>query len=250
MKSKKTIRTLTGADPVISYEVIQKDIKNMYLRLREDGTIVVTANHRIPLETVDRFVLKNIGFIAGRKEKLEQEALRAEEQAELQYVTGETVRIFGRPVPLVVREGRPASVQFDIPEGEEQSGVKKSFVIMTVPEGYDAERRKRLYLNDLEKYTKKCLLQMCTRVWPLFRPYGVAWPEVKFRTMKSRWGSCQPQGGKITLNLRLVEKPYAAAEYVVVHEFAHFLHADHSPRFYAAVEHFMPDYRERKKLLK
>lgn len=239
-KIKKTIRTVKGADRVISYELVQKSIKNMYLRLKEDGTVMVTANRLIPLAAVDAFVLKNLPFIERRVDKLEQEQERREEAEALQYVSGETVKIFGEDVPLVVREGRPAAVVFDLPYQ----------VIMTVPSGYDAERRKRLYIKELKLHTEKCLIEICTRVWPLFKPYGVAWPEIRFRTMKTRWGSCQPIEKKITLNLKLIEKPYAAAEYVVVHEFAHFLHADHSPRFWAVVEHFMPDHKARRKMLR
>ena len=44
--------------------------------------------------------------------------------------------------------------------------------------------------------------------------------------------------------------PPAAQEYVVVHEFCHFAHPNHSPAFWAAVEKVLPDYRQREKLLK
>ncbi len=253
MKSKKTIRTVAGADQIITYELIRKSIKNMYLRLREDGTVAVTANRLIPLSAVDAFVLKNEPFIARSRTRVETEQERLSERAALQYVTGETLRIFGNEVRFVLKEGRPARVEFPAEIKREPFAVSdaaENCVIMTAPSGYDTERRKRLYEKELRFHTEKCLTEICTRVWPLFKPYGVTWPELKFRTMKSRWGSCQPVEKKITLNLRLIEKPYAAAEYVVVHEFAHFLHADHSPRFYAVVEHFLPDYKERKKLLK
>lgn len=43
--------------------------------------------------------------------------------------------------------------------------------------------------------------------------------------------------------------PKEAIEYVVVHEFAHFAHPDHSRAFWALVAEIMPDYKERKKLL-
>jgi predicted metal-dependent hydrolase len=44
--------------------------------------------------------------------------------------------------------------------------------------------------------------------------------------------------------------PEAAREYVVVHELAHLCEMNHSARFYAIIERYMPDYKERKKLLK
>ena len=75
-------------------------------------------------------------------------------------------------------------------------------------------------------------------------------PLLKVRDMKSRWGVCCPAKRRITLALRLAEKPRRAVEYVVLHEYAHFLQLNHSPAFWAVVERFMPDYRERRALLK
>jgi predicted metal-dependent hydrolase len=44
--------------------------------------------------------------------------------------------------------------------------------------------------------------------------------------------------------------PEAAREYVVVHELAHLFEMNHSRRFYDIVARYMPDYKERNKLLK
>ena len=44
--------------------------------------------------------------------------------------------------------------------------------------------------------------------------------------------------------------PEEAIDYVVVHELAHLVEMNHSPRFYKIVEAVLPDYKERKKLLK
>lgn len=88
-------------------------------------------------------------------------------------------------------------------------------------------------------------------VFPLFagilqnRP-----PLLKVRLMKTRWGVCMPSKRQITLNLRLAEKPRAAVEYVVVHEYAHFLQPNHSAAFWAIVARLLPDYKARQALLK
>ena len=50
--------------------------------------------------------------------------------------------------------------------------------------------------------------------------------------------------------LRLCVMPLPAQEYVVVHEFCHFAHPNHSPAFWAAVARVMPDYKARQALLK
>lgn len=68
--------------------------------------------------------------------------------------------------------------------------------------------------------------------------------------MTSRWGSCRPRNQALTLNTALIKAPKEAAEYIVVHEFTHFLHPDHSRSFYEAVARVMPDWKERRQLLR
>jgi predicted metal-dependent hydrolase len=48
----------------------------------------------------------------------------------------------------------------------------------------------------------------------------------------------------------LIAAPRPAIEYVVVHELAHFVHQNHSKEFYGLVRSILPDYKERKKMLK
>jgi hypothetical protein len=93
--------------------------------------------------------------------------------------------------------------------------------------------------------------QVSEEIYPLFeRVLGGLRPVLKVRQMKTRWGVCVPAKRQITLNLRLAEKPRAAVEYVVLHEYAHFVRGDHSPAFWAEVERHMPDYKARRALLR
>jgi len=46
-----------------------------------------------------------------------------------------------------------------------------------------------------------------------------------------------------------VKVPLSCLEYVVVHELAHFKHLNHSQSFYDLVEKFIPDWKQRRKLL-
>ena len=97
---------------------------------------------------------------------------------------------------------------------------------------------------------EQLLKELCDRYYPLFAPYGVAYPQIRTRRMSSRWGSCIPSKGVITFNSLLVAVPTECIEYVVVHELTHFLRADHSPEFYRLLAGFMPDWKERRKELK
>ena len=66
---------------------------------------------------------------------------------------------------------------------------------------------------------------------------------------EKRFGSCSAKN-RICFSWRLMQYPEEAIDYVVVHELAHIHHKDHSKAFYACVEEVLPDWRERRKLLK
>ena len=66
---------------------------------------------------------------------------------------------------------------------------------------------------------------------------------------QKRFGSCSGKN-RICFSWRLMQYPEAAIDYVVVHELAHIRHKDHSKSFYACVAEVLPDWKERRELLK
>lgn len=60
-------------------------------------------------------------------------------------------------------------------------------------------------------------------------PVSVRW----VTNQNTRWGSCTPVEGTIRLSHRLQGMPEYVVEYVLLHELAHLLVADHGPRFWA-----------------
>lgn len=104
------------------------------------------------------------------------------------------------------------------------------------------------------RYTKEQCLELFTavsdRIFPLFSDLlGGKKPVLRVREMKTRWGVCHVSKRTITLNTRLAEQPPAAMEYVILHEYVHFLHPNHQAGFHAEMARLMPDYRQRRKLL-
>ncbi len=78
---------------------------------------------------------------------------------------------------------------------------------------------------------------------------GVAPRAVLVRDQRRRWGSCGADG-TLRFNWRLVLVPPAALDYVAVHELAHLRRLDHSPAFWREVARWLPDWRERRQLLR
>lgn len=78
---------------------------------------------------------------------------------------------------------------------------------------------------------------------------GLKYGRITITSAQKRFGSCSSKGN-ISYSYRLMLYPDAAREYVVVHELAHLVEMNHSPRFYSIIEKVLPDYKARKRLLK
>ena len=72
---------------------------------------------------------------------------------------------------------------------------------------------------------------------------------LRITSARTRFGSCSAKNS-ICFSWRLMQYPDAAVDYVVVHELAHIREKNHGRAFYALVEQFLPDWRERRALLK
>lgn len=103
-----------------------------------------------------------------------------------------------------------------------------------------------------DKTNEQCLdlfNQISDKIYEIFKTQIKGKPLIKVRLMKSCWGVCHFKKGYITLNKMLIEKPIEAIEYVVLHEYVHFLEPNHKSGFHNIMQNLMPDYKERKKLL-
>ncbi len=78
---------------------------------------------------------------------------------------------------------------------------------------------------------------------------GVQWHKVSLSSAATRWGSASANGA-IRLNWRLVHHKPDVIDYVVAHELSHLRVMDHSPRFWETVQSVMPDYAQRRRVLK
>jgi predicted metal-dependent hydrolase len=65
-------------------------------------------------------------------------------------------------------------------------------------------------------------------------PRSVRWSA----RQQARWGSCSVHTGDIRISDRLVGAPAWVVDYVLVHELAHLVEANHSPAFHALVGRF------------
>ena len=78
---------------------------------------------------------------------------------------------------------------------------------------------------------------------------GVAVQDWRIQRMRTKWGSCHPDTGRILLNLELAKKPPLCLEYIVVHELLHLIERTYNPRFLSLLDHHLPDWQHRREVL-
>ena len=220
----------------ISYQLEQKPVKNLNLRIHKDCKVYVSANPEVPVNKVDEFVVSKGQYICSAQKKFGEMALYSPKPK--QYVSGETFYILGKGVRLKVEQASHNTISSD--------GV---YLNLCIKDPQDFEKKKRMVSHFLDCQCDTTFGEIMSEIYPVFQKYGVAVPVLRLRNMETRWGSCLPRKGIITLNKRLLEAPRYCIEYVVMHEFCHFIHPDHSKHFYAFLTMLMPDWKERKRIL-
>jgi hypothetical protein len=78
---------------------------------------------------------------------------------------------------------------------------------------------------------------------------GISYGKVSLSGAIRRWGSCSYQGD-IRISWMLLFASREAIDYVLVHELAHRREFNHSARFWAIVETYLPDWRQRRQELR
>jgi len=66
---------------------------------------------------------------------------------------------------------------------------------------------------------------------------------IRLKYNASNWGSCSSKKN-INLSTRLLFAPDEVIDYVIIHELAHLIQPNHSPKFWALVEKVMPGYKQ------
>ena len=153
-------------------------------------------------------------------------------------VPEERINSFVSSLRLKVEKGRKNSVTSD--------GV---YILLQAKDPGDSDSRRRLVEKYLEKQYRELFSGVLKEIYPVFAKYGIPFPVLRLRKMKTKWGTCLPQKGIITLNTLLARLPRNCIEYVAVHELCHFIYANHSRQFYALLTAIQPDWRQRKTLL-
>lgn len=220
---------------VVTYELTRKAVRNINIRVRADGSVGVSAGRQVPKAEIEAVLQRKADFLF---KALDHFAARPVLPDPGDYGPGAVVYLLGKPYSVVLDQGMPNGV-------EEREGT----LVLTVKDPQDAALRSKTMEAFLQKRCLEVTAELCRRIQPAMAPLGIPLPEIKVRSMTSRWGSCKPAACRVTFARQLVGAPLACVEYVVCHELVHFLHPDHSKAFYATLAAFLPDWKARRQRL-
>lgn len=215
------------------YTVIRSRRRSLELRLYPDHRIEV----RVPLRTSDSDIL---AFVASKSAWLQRRLSTLPAPAErplLRYCQHEEHLFLGLRYPLSLNRSRRSATAL--------SGER---IEMLLPAPDDAQRVAAQLSRWYRAEAESVFNRMIDQHFAFFAERGHARPQLRVRTMKSRWGSLSSRG-YINLNAELIKTPLRAIEYVVVHELCHLEHMNHGPGFRRLLSQRLPDWQERKREL-
>ena len=188
-----------------------KRLKNSYIRVTNPTTITVKTPYKS-----SRFILD---MLTQREEWLKKELQNRKESLINRVKLEDEVLLFGEIISI----DHPDALM-----------LRKK--LQKVPNG-DKEKIQKAYDAFYKEMAKSYLTQKAEFFAHMM---GLSYNELRFRKMKSRWGSCSSQK-KITLNTALMKIDKELIDYVVVHELAHLVHMNHSKDFHALVAKYLPN---------
>jgi predicted metal-dependent hydrolase len=215
----------------VHVSVVRKPIKNLHLGVYPpDGRVRVAAPVAISDAAVRVAVIGRLRWIKQKQAGFEEQS----RESAREMTSGESHFYRGRRYRLRVVES----------EGTPRVELRgHTAIVLYLRAGSTTEERERL----LQRWYRDRLREGVSRLLSRWQAdLGVEVSEWGIKRMKTKWGSCNPNAGRIWLNLELIKKPPACLEYVLVHELTHLLIAKHDDRFLRLMDRHLPTWRRRR----
>ena len=198
-------------------EVIKKNNKNIYIRVKENLTISVTCG----LLTTKQDIVKILDRNKQALVKMINSRVKQQERNERFY-------LFGNIYDIII-----------IPTIDE----------IDVDNNYIYVKNEKMLENWVNNKMDNVFKERY-EFWNNNFSENIPKYRLRYRKMKTRWGVCNKKSKTITLNTNLIKYDISCLDYVIVHELSHLIHFDHSKQFWELVEKNYPNYKQVKKLLK
>lgn len=218
----------------IHVQIVRKDIKNLHLAVYPpDGHVRVAVPEHVTNDSIRLAVVSKLSWIKRQQKDFHEQP----RQSERKYISGECHYFQGKRYRLeLIETNEKPAIKL----------MKSGKIKMYVKPDTKSEAKEKL-LNEWYRAQLKTLIPELLSVWqPIVGKTANAWGVKK---MKTKWGSCNTEQGRVWLNLELAKKPIQCTEYILVHELVHLYERRHNERFRTLLSKYMPNWKSRQKLL-
>jgi hypothetical protein len=188
--------------------------KKLTITVERDRSVVVHAPESTSEEKIQAIIESKRKWIYEKTKHAQKYTLPHPPGKEL--VNGESALYLGRQYQIEVVQNSSEEIRFE-----------QRFLI---PARLSAERKQVLRNWYMDKATEKIL----PRTKKFANDLGVAFTNARIVDNRYRWGSCTIKDN-INFNWRLIKAPMYVVDYVIIHELAHLLEANHTARFWNIV---------------
>lgn len=213
--------------PSIVTNVHKKKVKNMNVRVASDCQMHLS----VPMKASDHITKK---FVEARKKLISSALIKLKNNSNQRHSKG-TMSVLGVSYKVYSRTGPKPMCQID---GEN--------IIITFPDDYSC-CKKETFIKEWYRSILKSIVPDILKKWQDIT--GMYCSDWQTKQMKTKWGSCNTKTKKIWLSVRLAHKSPWCIELVILHELAHTVVPNHGSDFKAILDKYMPDWRERNKIL-
>ena len=238
MKSKKISSTIVVDNLIIPIEVFREFRMDVRYALLKDKIII-----RLPLYYGSKDMKKSINRAeVWVKSHFDRNSAIKNRFIIKEYKSGQELLINEERIVLELHDTNNRNYSAKL--------TGKTIKIFVPVDSNKLETRSALVQLQSRIVGQYFLPEIKTRIGELNRKYfNVKVTEVRLKYNKSNWGSRSAKGN-INISTRLLFAPRDVQDYVLIHELAHFIEMNHSPRFWEIVRNIMPDYKEKEKWLK
>jgi predicted metal-dependent hydrolase len=209
-------------------EVTRKAVKHVHLSVHPpDGRVTLVAPPEERLEVARAYVASRLGWIRSHQDKLRAQ----QRETPREFIERESHDLWGRRYLLSVREedSKPTVL------------VSHSVITLVVRPGSTSASREAVF-GEWQRAQLREVVPPLISKWEA--KFGVKAERFFIQRMKTKWGACNHEARTIRLNTELVRKPRDLLEYVIAHELAHLVEANHGPRFVKLLDDHLPSWRE------
>jgi predicted metal-dependent hydrolase len=145
----------------------------------------------------------------------------------------------GRPDEIFLWKGHELKLRFSVTPTQKwifDAQMETLIFSRPIKKIDDPDQTTKQFLKCFRKKAELELIHICDFV---AQKMLIAPAKIRFGTPSSRWGSCNSKK-TISINRRLIGAPAS----VIVHEFCHLIHMNHSDQFWNLVELHAPEHKK------